>query len=244
MRKNYHHQRGVALFVVIVIVMLSMLLALWASRTSLFNELLVGNDADYQRTFEAAQSMLQDAELDIREQSANGEDCKPISGKNDICRSGIEIRFVEEEKDLVNLLNAVDDQKTCNDGTFCTKCLEGICRKRVEKQDFWNDPAALTAMLKDGIGARYGTYTNATKDDYINPILSKTSAGEGAWYWIEVMPYDTNPSSLLSNSSATKKWELSLKPAVVYRITALARGLKPETQVVLQSTFARQKIKD
>ena len=39
-------QQGVALFVVIVFVMLSMLLALWASRTSLFNEMVVGNDAD------------------------------------------------------------------------------------------------------------------------------------------------------------------------------------------------------
>jgi Tfp pilus assembly protein PilX len=35
-------------------------------RTSLFNELIVGNDADYQRAFEAAQAILQDAELDIR----------------------------------------------------------------------------------------------------------------------------------------------------------------------------------
>ena len=49
-----YRQRGIALFVVLVFVMLSMLLALWASRTSLFNEMVVGNDADYQRAFEAA----------------------------------------------------------------------------------------------------------------------------------------------------------------------------------------------
>lgn len=242
MKKRHYQQRGVALFTVIVLVMLSMLLALWASRTSLFNEMLIGNDADYQRTFEAAQSMLQDAELDIREQTATGEDCKIVSGKNNSCRSGIAIRFVEEEKDLADLLNAIGDPTLCKDGEYCTKCLAGICQKRVEKQDFWNDPSMLTAMLKDG--ARYGTYTNATIDDFINPILSKTADDEGAWYWIEVMPYDLNPSSLISNNSATKKWELSLKPPVIYRITALARGLKPGTQVVLQSTFARQKIKD
>ena len=52
-------QRGISLFVVIVFVLLSMLLALWASRTSLFNEMVVGNDADYQRAFEAAQALLQ-----------------------------------------------------------------------------------------------------------------------------------------------------------------------------------------
>ena len=66
MPKRQKYQHGVALFVVIVIVMLSMLLALWASRTSWFGEMLVGNDADYQRAFEAAQAMIQDAELDIR----------------------------------------------------------------------------------------------------------------------------------------------------------------------------------
>ena len=59
-------QQGVALFVVIVLVMLSMLLALWSARSALFGEIVVGNDADYRRTFEAAQAMLQDAEFDIR----------------------------------------------------------------------------------------------------------------------------------------------------------------------------------
>ena len=68
-------QQGVALFVVIVFVMLSMLLALWASRTSLFNEMVVGNDADYQRAFEAAQTLLQDAELDIRRENPDGSPC-------------------------------------------------------------------------------------------------------------------------------------------------------------------------
>ena len=47
-RKN---QQGISLYVVIVIVLLSMLLALWSSRTALFNEMIVGNDADYQRAF-------------------------------------------------------------------------------------------------------------------------------------------------------------------------------------------------
>ena len=37
---------------------------------------------------------------------------------------------------------------------------------------------------------------------------------------------------------------LNLKPHVVYRITALAQGLKPNTRVVLQQTYARQITKD
>ena len=72
-----YKQQGIALYVVIVLVLLSMLLALWAARSSLFNELLLGNDADYQRTFEAAQAMLQDAEFDIRGTKADGSICTP-----------------------------------------------------------------------------------------------------------------------------------------------------------------------
>lgn len=246
MKKIYQKQQGIALFVVIVLVMLSMLLALWASRTSLFNEILISNDADYQRAFEAAQSMLQDAELDISEKSSSGEFCKPSTTDANICRDRINIKFPEEEKDLNDLLTAVNVSSKCIDN-YCPKCLSAICQKRASNQDFWNEPKLLQAMLAEGVGARYGTYTGAQKNEYINPILTKTDSKEGAWYWIEVMSYDINPSSLMISSEsngAIKKWELNLKPPIVYRITAMARGLKPGTQVVLQSTFARQKLKD
>lgn len=91
------NQRGVALFVVIVFVLLTMLAALWASRTALFGEMIVGNDADYQRAFEAAQALLQDAELDIREEHADGTPWRqsdaartlnaPCVANSDICRT-------------------------------------------------------------------------------------------------------------------------------------------------------------
>ena len=77
-----YKQRGISLFIVIVFVMLSMLLALWASRTSLFNELIISNDADYQRAFEAAQATLQDAELDIRGENSDGSFCTPNNTKS------------------------------------------------------------------------------------------------------------------------------------------------------------------
>ena len=72
---SLRRQRGISLFIVIVLVMLSMLLALWSARTSLFNEMVVGNDADYQRAFEAAQALLQDAEFDIRGERPDGSEC-------------------------------------------------------------------------------------------------------------------------------------------------------------------------
>lgn len=238
-------QRGVALFVVIVFVMLSMLLALWASRTSLFNEMVVGNDADYQRAFEAAQALLQDAELDIRNQKSDGTPC---AGTGDVCRTGIPEQIPLEAKDVGLLLAALDSQ--------ATKCSKGLCLKRIDKQDFWNNTDTskgytLAQMADAAVGARYGQYTGATTGDSshpINPILqwdSSTPAAEGGWYWIEVLPYDESAkTSALIVGAPNNYLPLNLTPSVVYRITALAYGRKQRTQVVLQQTYAPQKAKD
>lgn len=234
--RSWRQQRGVALLVVMVVVLLSSLLALWAFRSSLVNEAIVGNDADYQRAFEAAQAMLQDAELDIRGERPDGSECVPVAPELRVCRRGDTVAFVDEIARLPALLVRLEGQST--------RCLHGICQKRTGVQDFWNDSTTLAAMTADGIGARYGEYTGALPTDdeaTTSPLLRERAAGRGAWYWIEVMPYDMSPGGLLAGRD---KLELNLNPAVVYRITALAIGLKPRTQVVLQSTFARQKLRN
>ena len=249
------NQRGVALFVVIVFVLLTMLAALWASRTALFGEMIVGNDADYQRAFEAAQALLQDAELDIREEHADGTPWRqsdaartlnaPCEANSDICRTKADLpRPPETAEDLGDLLAHLKTQST--------GCQHGLCLKRTGNQDFWNDTATLTAMTAANVGARYGQYTGASKGDSsnpANPILQQTGAGKGGWYWIEVLPYDQSSKSsgvIVGGSGATNLdlLRLNLKPHVVYRITALAQGLKPNSRVVLQQTYARQITKD
>ena len=249
------NQRGVALFVVIVFVLLTMLAALWASRTALFGEMIVGNDADYQRAFEAAQALLQDAELDIREEHADGTPWRqsdaartlnaPCEANSDICRTKADLpRPPETAEDLGDLLAHLKTQST--------GCQHGLCLKRTGNQDFWNDTATLTAMTAANVGARYGQYTGAKKGDSsnpANPILQETGAGKGGWYWIEVLPYDQSSKSsgvIVGGSGSTNLdlLPLNLKPHVVYRITALAQGLKPNSRVVLQQTYARQITKD
>ena len=249
------NQRGVALFVVIVFVLLTMLAALWASRTALFGEMIVGNDADYQRAFEAAQALLQDAELDIREEHADGTPWRqsdaartlnaPCEANSDICRTKADLpRPPETAEDLGDLLAHLKTQST--------GCQHGLCLKRTGNQDFWNDTATLTAMTAANVGARYGQYTGAKKGDSsnpANPILQQTGAGKGGWYWIEVLPYDqsSKTSGVIVGGSGASNLDLlplTLKPHVVYRITALAQGLKPNTRVVLQQTYARQITKD
>ena len=252
-------QKGVALFVVIVFVMLTMLLALWSSRTALFGEMMVGNDADYQRAFEAAQALLQDAELDIRNENADGSPCVNLGGNTDICRQSTADQIPLEAPAVGKLLATLDST------TY--KCRNGLCTKRLNEQDFWNNNderkgitlAQMTSKPSGGapIGARYGQYTGALLGDTsspANPILAdRSAANKGGWYWIEVLPYDdsSKTSGLIieqdsaGNSTVANNYlALNLLPNVVYRITALAYGRKDNTMVVLQQTYARQKLKD
>lgn len=245
-------QRGVALFVVIVFVMLSMLLALWASRTSLFNEMVVGNDASYQRAFEAAQALLQDAELDIRGEMADGTLCSAPP-----CRAySSKLQFPGDTNEINPLIAKLEGE--------ATRCKDGLCARRVGRQDFWNYATAATTitpdantalgevplsdLMKEGVGARYGQYTGAqigSSDKPANPILANTTDGQGGWYWIEIMRYsDAAKSANLIVDSSTSQLPLNLDVYVVYRITALAMGPKPGTTVVLQETYARQRTKD
>lgn len=259
-RATPRKQNGVALFVVIVFVMLSMLLALWASRASLFNELLVGNDADYQRAFSAAQALIQDAELDIQGANADGTSCAPSADDVKVCRRSIKEQFPIEEKEVGTLLADLDNLPVSG-----PKCRHGMCLKRSDrpgkndKQDFWNNTSAsagITLAQMTGthasdsspVGARYGQFTGAAlgdDDNPTNPILrDRSAANKGGWYWIEVMPYDgaAGNSGLIVGGSSNLP--LNLIPNVAYRITAIAYGQKSSTQVVLQETYVRQKRKD
>ncbi|VUZ24781.1 Uncharacterised protein, partial [uncultured Comamonas sp.] len=240
-----HRERGIALFVVIVFVMLSMLLALWASRTAIFNEMVVGNDADYQRAFEAAQSLIQDAELDIRQ---------------------FEIKDYRPDDNAA--LAAVIDGNIVgfsNHRSTSPFCENGLCVKRRGRQDFWNnhtdtteadDPEVSFEQMtrannadKRG-GARYGQFTGAKKPEEDDPLFPLLRNG---WYWIEVLSYAdpdaVGGTGLIVNddpnaAAPTDLLDLRLKPSVVYRITAWAKGLNPNSTAVIQETYARTRLQD
>ena len=224
MKKSKKHQQGIALYVIIVLVLLSMLLALWASRTALFNELIVGNNADYQRAYEAAEAMLEDAKNDISQQNILGAASKRgVDGKT----------LLPSESGA-----AFDEYIESTLGTQTTKCLHAICQKITGAQDFWRDSTTFNNMTAANVGARYGTYTGAQAGATSNPILGNTATGQGAWYWIEAMKLApsgiSTPNGLVSNATAIEPVNAKL----IYRITAIARGIKPNTQVVLQSVVA------
>lgn len=261
MPKKYHpskaqnQERGIALFTVIIFTLLAMLLALWAWRSALVNEMITGNDADYQRAFEAAQAMLQDAEFDIRGINHHGESCQKKPGDMDKCRptpqppdpdapegtperagtAGADIYFQIETQDLEYILSTIAAKSPE------VKCYKGVCHKRTGNQDFWNEPDILSKMLENG--ARYGQFTGADSSESSNLILATRESGKGAWYWIEILPY-LQPNTYLLRGANSKsnvfRYAPSKKKLWVYRITALARGNKSGTEVVLQSTLSIQ----
>ncbi len=57
-------------------------------------------------------------------------------------------------------------------------CYKGICPKRADPQDFWNDSTNMAAMITSNVGARYGQFTGASATSTANPILAATAAGK------------------------------------------------------------------
>jgi len=59
------HQSGISLIMVLLVLVLVALTAISASRSSLFNETVTGNEADYNRALSAAEALVRDAQIDI-----------------------------------------------------------------------------------------------------------------------------------------------------------------------------------
>lgn len=220
----------------------------------MFNEMVVSTDADYQRALEAAQALLLDAELDIRGETADGSDCRPGCRGGDLSKAQVPLETQEASTLLADLEGI----------TSGPPCRNGLCLKRTGKQDFWNNASDTTEptvlqMMSTNIGSRYGQYSGADVAAGSNPILQVGNKGtvtdaatnkRGGWYWIEVLPYDGGAANSKLTAGGNNNLALNMNPNVVYRITAVAHGRKeksdgtPVTRVVLQQTYARQKLKD
>ena len=68
-------QKGVTVFIVLVMLILGLISVLSALRVGILNEAFVGNDSDAQRTYAAAEAMMRDALIDVRGKFDNGDDC-------------------------------------------------------------------------------------------------------------------------------------------------------------------------
>lgn len=234
-------QRGATLFVVMVMVMLTTLLVLWASRSAYFSELVTGNDSDYQRALEAAHAMLRDAELDIQGMQPDGSPCSSDASAN--CRiwnsfdaANAQAFYPEDESEMQDLVARLNQQSPPCVAGICAPITSADADSAAPATEFWTQPDQLEAM--QGRAAHYGQFTGAQAGDVGNPLLVSSSQTR-AWYWVELLPYD---SSTEFGGGAARVFAPDAATPHIYRITAVAQGLKPNTQAVVQTVFVWKKV--
>lgn len=222
-------QHGISLLTVMVMMLLSLLLVLGGSRVGLLNERVAGNSTDYQRAYEAAEALLSEAQLDLLACMTPG--CPP--------RAATLTSAICDEQNYADLQAQLSgNTPPCQDGV----CLDlGTATNGDPATSFWgpNNTADWTAYTAAGRGARFGQYTGTavTATQAVNPLLVN-----GAWYWIEILPYGS--SDVRGRSVASEQTligDVPLRPhgkcSFLFRVTAAAQGRKTGTTAVLQSLY-------
>lgn len=219
-------QRGAAVIVVMVLMMLGVLTALGTSRSQWLGERMVGSEADMQRALAAAEALLADAELDIRGYRFDNTLCTTdptVIG----CRNNKGGRpwFPLDIQDYDSAARVVT-------GSGNT-CMDGICFN--SSPSLWT-PAYLKdnvfALTQTGVAATYGQFTGATAQAAGNPLLSRTTPR--AWYWVEVFRYDV--AAQISQPVYGVPTPSQTSP-IVFRITAHVQGLRPGTRAWMRSVL-------
>lgn len=220
-------QRGISLLVVMVMVLLTTLLVMWASRTALLNEMVTGNDSDYQRALEAAHAMVRDAELDIKGEHPDGAPCtQGCRARGAAGAAPGKVFYPTSEAELLDLQTAL--------AASAPSCAAGICLPDKVEPQFWNDKTTLDAMKKKA--SSYGAHTGAKASEAGNPLLV-SGVEQRAWYWVELLPYDTASAT---GGGPAEDFSPDRETPYIYRITAVAQGLKPATQAVVRTILVRK----
>lgn len=215
-------QRGIALLTVMAILVVCVLITSANTRTGLLHEMIVGYQSDQLRAQAAAEALVRDAESDILGVLSDGSPCRTGAPSAGVvgCRTRGTGAFPSapyfpqsaDEFDEVRALLQVGADVPCRDGICFPSGLQTL--ERLED--------ALETMQP--YGARHGQFTRAAPT---------TTQGARAWYWIEAFYYD------LGSDALAPQRHLQPDPArpFVYRITAVAQGLRPGTRAVVKSVF-------
>ena len=220
-----HSQKGVALLVVAVMVLLAALVIAGALRTAWFNELITGTEADYQRALGNAQALLRDAELDVQGRTPTGGPCHPGAEFDRSCRRRGAAALAKGEAWFPQEGAAEFEPVRAWLAARQPACAQGICLPEGLAAEFWRLPAKELDKLK-AAAAHYGEFSGAPSPGEGNALL----AAKG-WYWVEVLAFDA--------SSPSPSGAFDLAPDAdnpyIFRITAMAEGNKPSTRAVIQS---------
>jgi len=241
-------QRGISMFVVMIILMLALILVLGGLTVTNLNESLVGNQSDTQRAYGSAQALLDAAQRDIR---LNGLGCNAAAmggaGQNPYFNgAACTLRFPRNKREHGQMASGTPGVGNCGDSAT-PSVYAGVCISTgptdpkfaadtvnngdtdVNAQQLNNgakyNSDFLTA-LDAGNTSNYGG--NATTGN--NVALAAT----GGTYWVEVFRYNVNFCAL---GGCDKIVVPDGGYPFVFRITALAQGLRGGTQSVLRTYY-------
>jgi type IV pilus assembly protein PilX len=257
--------RGIALITVLVIMSLGTVAIIGAFRMAALAESVTGNNADYTRTFAAAEATLHDAENDVRgrlpkvnnpaniwapDASDGGLGLPCRSGLPPLGRSFIGCRTVDaiagSSNDFLWIPRNSADYAAlyliAMNTAGTTRCRQGICiPENMVALAGLHTRAVLQQVFEQG--TFYGRYTGAVAGNASsNPSLSQNTAAVSP-------PPDGQPWSRYwievfrygqsVNNGATAAADLVPDPNApfVYRLTAIAQGRKPGSRVVLREVF-------
>lgn len=216
--------RGVALLSVMVVLLLCSLAVLTGARMGLLQEMTTGGQADQLRAQAEAEALLLDAEADILGIRPDGSPCRPSA--TDPTRSAAGhvgcrergVGILPAAPYFPQSLDEFDEVRALLQASSGLPCRDGVCA-----------PVGLAAdvALEEAqhLGARHGQFTRSS-DAFAAP------AGRGR-YWVEMFRYQADAEA----ATAPPHAQPDPSRPFVYRITAIAHGLKPGTRAVVQSLF-------
>jgi len=232
--KTLPAQQGVSLLVVVVMVLLCALLVLAGAQVVRLSELLAGNDSEASRAFEAAEALLHDAELDVLGLGPLGQACQPgpawvgcrhPATTTTVPRTVADFGLLAQQLALRN--------PPCADGL----CLNlGPAATAESGAGFWRNERTLGLFVASGGGVPYGRYSGAALAAGTGNPLLQPGAGRGAWYWIEVLPYNAGAAAAGGDLAV---WSPTPADPFIFRITAVVQGRRAGGSTVLQSLLVR-----
>lgn len=237
-------QRGISLFIVLVVLLLTLIIVLGSLRVANLNESVVGNQSDAQRAMAAAEALVAAAQRDIRE---NGKNCAAAT-----------CRFPRDMSEFYTLRSTIGIDQ-CGNTNSPGNQTKGVCTPASPGANLASgDPVPTAANYPfhvDNVAQRgqpQGIANGATYTEFINAPGGTTSnfatgfAGAGnsridlqldnssSRYWVEVFPYDVNTGALISTEN------LPVPDGTypfIFRITARAVGIKDGTTTTLRTFY-------
>jgi len=240
-------QRGISIFIVMIVLMLALILVLGGLSIANMNEAIVGNQSEAQRAYASAQALLDAAQRDIR---LNGRFCN--NAGTAIGTTDTNSRFPANgvatncNRRFPGGASYQDDFQTMALGAApgMGNCVNGVCMSNgpddINFDSSTINQAGSPMQITNTSGA---SYTNAWLN-VLDPTQYGANAAVGGTnlapslangrYWVEVFQYRTNMVAVTGTGNAPVP---ANEYPFIFRITAMAQGLKGDTVSVLRTYY-------